>query len=333
MKKIDLFLFNDLKKVFDVAEVGFFIDDICAYDKALASIRMRCYDIISYFNSIGVKAELYKPFKKYNVVIFTKTKSNNAVKTAKKLRKTGTKIIFDAYCEFIDDEENIDSERINILQILKYSDYIITCSQVQKNSFSKYHDKVVCIPESVNDIFFKYKKTHELKDCTTLVYCGYSKKAADTLFIRDVLKNMSINYNCRLLYICEEDPKLEGIEYDYLKYQQSIIPLQLLQGDIMIAPRNTLGIEKLSHSFTKVAYPLAVGLPTVASPVPSYIGTPVIICNSEHDWDVELTKLVKDSTYRNEISEKGRSYVKQFFSLAVIGDQYKKIVEGILSEP
>ena len=133
MKKIDKFLLHDLKKSFIKQEVAFYIDDICTYDKAMASIRMRCYDIMSYLENHGISAELYKPWKKYQAVVFTKTRENKAVQTAKKLHENGTKVIFDAYCEFITDENRSqDIERINILKIASCSDRVITCSIEQK---------------------------------------------------------------------------------------------------------------------------------------------------------------------------------------------------------
>ena len=46
MKIPDKFLWHDFFKLFQKCEVGFYIDDIQPYNKAMASIRMRYYDII-----------------------------------------------------------------------------------------------------------------------------------------------------------------------------------------------------------------------------------------------------------------------------------------------
>ncbi|MBD5537244.1 MAG: glycosyltransferase family 4 protein [Lachnospiraceae bacterium] len=328
MKKIDAFLRRELRKTFRHAQVGFVIDDIQPYDSALASVRMRCYDMIEEFERQGIKAELYRPLKKYKFVIFTKTISESAVKLSGRLKKKGVIVIDDTYYEALLAPENKnDEKRWRVLQIVKNADEVCTCSPQQQQDFSSFHDDVHLISESVHGSFFKVEKQHEKKESVTLVYCGYSKKAKDTLCIEEVMKRLQEKYSCRLLYICESDPKLEGLDYQFVKYDQRRIPTQLLEGDIMIAPRPMEGIEKLAHSFTKVAYPLAVGIPAVASPVPSYVGTPVMLCHNDEEWYNTLEKLILDEKLRQEKGQEGRKYVRAFYSVPYIADKYIQIMK------
>lgn len=330
MKSLDRFLLHDLGKLFHSCSVAFYIDDIQPYNKAMASIRIRCYDIMNYLEQQGIRVELYKPFRKYDVVIFTKTRSEKAVRLARKLHQQGIPIYYEAYCEYLEDPSRADDwERVNILKIVEQADMVGTCSEEQRQAFSNYHPHVVMIPESVHDAFFEVEKKHEKKEHVTLVYCGYSAKAKDTLCIEAVLKRMQQEYGCRLLYLCEKDPGLPDLTYDYLLYDQRKIPQLLLEGDIMIAPRPMEGIEKLAHSFTKVAYPLAVGLPAVASPVPSYVDTPVILCRNEEEWMAELVKLAQSVEERSHVGTLGREYVRQHYSLQVVGEEYRRILEKL----
>lgn len=331
MKLPDKFLIKDFFKLFNKCEVGFFIDDIQPYNKAMASIRMRCYDIIEHLEKAGIHAELYKPFRTYKMVIFTKTRSEKAVETAKKLRAKNVPIFYDAYYEYLEEpSKQNDWERLNILEIVSNAQVVGTCSMEQEKAFGKYHQDIVMIPESVHDAFFEAEKKHGDKEQVTLVYCGYSGKAKDTLCIKDVLRKLQEKHHCRLLYICEKDPRIEGLTYDYIRYDQSIIPKQLMKGDIMIAPRPMEGIEKLAHSFTKVAYPLAVGLPAVANPVPSYVNTPVILCRDDVEWSATLERLITDSAERQKHGKLGREYVHAHYSLQVIGEKYRKIVTNLM---
>lgn len=328
MKKIDAFLIREIAKTFRHAQVGFVIDDIQPYDNALASVRMRCYDMIEEFERQGIRAELYRPFKKYKFAIFTKTISERAVKLSGELGKKGTVIINDTYYEALFAPENQnDEKRRRVLQIVKNADEVCACSPQQQQDFSSFRDDIHLISESVHDSFFKVEKQHEKKEQITLVYCGYSKKAKDTLCIEEVIKKLQKKYFCRLLYICESDPKLEGLDYQFVKYDQRRIPTQLLEGDIMIAPRPMEGIEKLAHSFTKVAYPLAVGIPAVASPVSSYINTPVMLCHNNEEWYHTLEKLILDEKLRQEKGQEGRKYVRDFYSVPYIADKYIQIMK------
>lgn len=325
MQKVDNFLLNELKKTFKHTQIGFMIDEIKPYKKAWASIRIKCYDVIKYFDSIKVASELYKPFKKYRTVVFVKTSSSKAAKRAQQLHRKGVRIIYNAYCDHLTDETRDDEERRNTIKILECSDEVIVCTQEQKQQFDQFHEKVRIVYESVPEEYFCAKKIHEEKNPVTLVYCGYSHKAKDTLVIKHVLEEFIKNGSCELLYLCEKDPQIDGLPYRFVQYDQSRIQEQLLMGDIAIAPRKMEGIDKLSHSFTKVALTGAVGLPTVASPIPSYINTPVALCYNEQEWRETLSFLVQSPQLRQLEGGKLRDYIRENYSINVIGEQYKEI--------
>lgn len=328
MKKIDKFLLKDFAKLFKQCEVGFVIDGLPTYERALASVRMRCYDMILKMEQLGIKAELYKPYKKYAAVIFTKTRTDKAVALAKKLHESGTIVISDAFCEYLTDESRKDDwERNNILQILECSDCVITFSKSQYEQFVQYHKNVRIIEESVNDAFFEVKKEHKEKDKLTLIYCGYSHNAKDTLVIKDVIIQLQAECQCDVLYICEKDPEIKEFTYRYKKYEQKNIPTMLLEGDIMIAPRPMEGIEKLAHTLSKIAHPMAVGLPVVANPVPSYVGSPAVLCSDNREWKSALVKLIKDKNERERIGTISREYIRQHYSQESICKQYVNLIQ------
>ena len=95
----------------------------------------------------------------------------------------------------------------------------------------------------------------------------------------------------------------------------------------MIAPRSMTNIEKQANSFTKVALPMAVGLPVVASPVPSYIGSPVLLCYNDKEWLCTLEKLIDDCQLRIEKAREGKEYIKDNYLLSDIGKKYVSIIE------
>lgn len=322
---MDIFLFKDLLKLCKNAQIGFVLDEIKPYKKAWASIRIKCYDVIKYFDSINIATEIYKPFKKYPIVVFVKTSTDKSAKKAERLKSSGYKIIYNAYCDHLTDPTRNDSERINTIRILQCSDIVVVCTEEQKQQFEQFHKKVVLIYESIPEEYFSTMKEHTEKECPTLIYCGYAHKAKDTLAIKNVLKKLIEEEKCKILYLCDKDPKIDDLQYEYLQYDQSIIQEQLLQGDIAIAPRKTDGIELLSHSFTKVALTGAIGLPTVASPVPSYLGSPVVICQDEEQWYIELSKLIESYELREKKGKELRDFIVHNYSLRVIGEQYRKL--------
>ena len=103
-----------------------------------------------------------------------------------------------------------------------------------------------------------------------------------------------------------------------------------LRGDIKIAPRDLTVPYNLGHSFNKVAYPMSVGLPAVASAVPSYINRTVLLCDSEQDWYNTLKELIKNPQLRNLVGSKSQKFVQREFSSDKIGEEYIKLMMYLL---
>lgn len=329
MKTLDSFLIRDLLKVVKKAEIGFVIDDIQPYNRVLPSVRMRCYDVLMEMEKAGAKVELYKPFKKYSAVIFTKTRKDSAVRLAERLKQQGTMVISDNYCEYLTDETKTDDwERNNILRILASSDFAITYSEEQKKQFAAYHDKVYFINEGVQNAYFSKQKEYVEKRRVTLIYSGYSSRAKYIGSIHNVIAKLQEQYGCRLLVLCEKDPELQGITYEYIHYEQKQIVDQLLMGDIMIAPRPMEGIEERQDTLSKIANPMAVGLPVVASPVPSYKVSPAILCSTEEEWYTALENLIKSVLEREKLGIKCRKYVMENLATEIIAEKYLQLIRA-----
>lgn len=329
MKTLDKFLLHDLSKLFKQCEIGFVIDDIQAYNKEMPSVRIRCYDIMTAMEKIGINVELCKPHKKYDTVIFTKTRTDAAVKKAQKLAQTDTLVISDNFCEYLTDESRADDwERRNILKILEYSDIAFAYSKEQYKQFRQYHKNVYFINEGVNDSYFEVHKKHEQKEQVTLIYSGYRSNALHTELIKNAILRLQREFNCKVTFICEGDPEIKSFTYEYIPYEQKKIRSCLLQGDIMIAPRPMQDIEKAQHTLTKIACPMAIGLPVVASPVPSYIDTPAILCYNEEEWYESLKKLIISVDERRKAGEESREYVRKHLATDVIAKEYLLIIKS-----
>jgi glycosyltransferase involved in cell wall biosynthesis len=321
----DGFLRNDLCKVFiEKEDVAYVIDTIKPYAKADASVRLRCYNIIRELETKGVSIELYKPCRKYNIIFFMKCYSDQSVRIAQKEYKKGNPIVTEVFWEHFGNAERMHTED-NILEIVHKSKIVCACSEVQQELFSQYHDNVILLPESVERVEETYK-VHEQKESVSLIWCGYSVKAKDLLSIKNVILKMIHDKNCNLIIVSEKDPLLHEIPYKYIKYVQSDISSIIKEGDIFIAPRPLEGIGKRSNSLTRIALPMSIGLPVVASPVPSYQTSPAILCRDENEWEVALGKLIDHVEERSLYKEKGLRFIEENLSMEVIGNKYMEII-------
>lgn len=330
MKYIDMFLIRNVIYSYSTEpNICFLPEQRKGYYYVDAVIRTRCYDIIKEFWRKGICAELYKSHRKYEIVIVTKFWSNEVLHTVQKLKEEGANIIYDAFYDDWGNPNRIHEEE-NVISIAKLADAVITVSDVQKRKFLNWNDFVVTIPESIHRKILNNEKQHYKKEVVTLIFIGYAKKAQNLHEIKDVINELINTGKCKLLCVTEKDPELSGVKYDFIKYDQRNIAKQMLMGDIAIAPRSMKEIENASNSIMKVAMPMAVGLPVAASPVPSYKGLPIILCENHQQWLSELESLVESEQYRADIGIKGKKYVENNITTDRIADRYRKVIEQVL---
>lgn len=310
--------------------IGFVIEGYPApYNKIMASTRVRVYDIIkAFYNDKDFLVELYNPFRKYDVVIFQKKFDGTALSLAKKLKRKGTQIILDINVNYYDPSSKFITrqQNKNIITFSKFVDRVITPTRFLQGVIKKlFPEKPVdVIEESINDIFFKKKKTSFSSNPIHLIWSGYAPKASELLLIENVLRELYEKWQFNLILICDKDPHLTmgKIPIHFEKYNFNSISDQLLKGDIFIAPRDLNDNYNLAHSFTKIGVAMAVGLPVIASPVPSYLNSPAILCKNNQDWKKGLMKLFSNYTLLTELSKKGIDYVEKKYSIPVIKSKY-----------
>lgn len=318
-------------------KIGFVVNNFLSpYSTVMASTRIRVYDVIKMFQvNKDFLVGFYNPFKKYNVVIFQKKFDERAFNTAKKLKKRNMRIILDINVNYYDTSSKLITKKQNkdIIKFTKLADGIIVptnfLAEFVKNIFPE--KKVWVIEESVENRFFEKRKERFINPLN-LIWCGYSVKASEILLIEDILKDLYKKINFELILISEKDPKIKigKIPAKFVKYSHSEIPDLLLKGDIFIAPRDLNESYNLSHSFTKIGVAMAVGLPVIASPVPSYLNSPVILCSNKEEWERNLEKMLNNVAFLKCLSNKGREFVKENYSLRVTKTKYEMLFNELL---
>jgi len=319
-----------------IGKIGFVIENAQPYWEAMASTRLRCYDIIHFLKSSHYDAELYCPGQNYDIIIFQKCFKDEHIRLAKTLNANGTIVVLDINVNYINEDKNSEfvkkEQNENIKKMMKICDHLIVSSPMLLQIYSRYHSSVFCIEENVHQDFFKIQKKIHYNNDIYLVYCGYSVKAKEIYIIKDVLVQLYKDFGIKMLYITEKDPEINIIPYKFINYNQKDLPRLLTEGDIKVAPRDIKNPYNIGHSFTKVAYPMAVGLPAIASPVPSYLNREVIICNNENEWYDNLVKLICNPKLRDFLGKKGSDFVKNNFSITKIGSEYIRLFDYLLDK-
>ena len=311
-------------------KIGFVVYAKDSYETCQASVRIRVYDVMKYLrNKTNIIVEFYDPNVIYDVVIFQKCFQDEHINLAKTLKLIGTKIVFDINVNYVylkGPARSYVSEKQqkNVLSMLKVSDAVITSSKKLNSLYRKHHNNVTTIEESIDSKFFEYNKEHKNDLPINLLYCGYGVKADQILIIKDILDELASNgYKFSLVYVCDKDPKILRYPYKFYSYDYNNLPNLLMKGDIKIAPRDLTDSYNWGHAFTKIGYPMSVGIPVVASPVPAYLDRNAIICDEDQEWYIALERLMNSSEERKRQGYFGKETAKQF-SMDVIGSKYLK---------
>lgn len=318
----------------DNYKIGWVAEARWPYRNVQASTRIRCLDIIKFLTTQNIITGLYRPFRKYDIVVFQKSFSEEHYLIAKKLRSSGTKIILDVnvnYFEKKGETTQVTEDQIrNIHRFLGLTDAILVSSAYLRTIAEIYHPDVHYVPEHISTIGVYPVKS--LSKPIKLLYCGYAVKANCILLIDNVLDEFSKHCDFELLFVCDKDPYLKlPFRMSFIKYNQHNLINILRQGDVKIAPRRLDNSYDLGHSFTKIGYPMSVGLPVAASPVPSYQGSPALLASNDEEWLRNLRLLTEDTSEYRRISQSGMSFVRDNYSLQVIGRMYLEIFSDMLN--
>lgn len=324
-------------------KIGFVVDKQDSYYKAMASTRLRCYDVMQQLNKEGYTTEIYQVDQPYDVVIFQKCFSEEHLGLAKDLKEKGIVTVLDININIVEEYgevtaifsssqlASIKRQRSDIHEFLKEIDHVLVSSFALVESYRKYHSSVFCIEEMVTSNFFKQEKKHQQSSAVTLLYSGYAVKAKELEGIREVLTQLHMQHKIEVLCLSERVPEIDmgQVPVRFISYEQKRLPALLLEGDIKVAPRNLANKYNIGHSFTKVAYPMAVGIPAVASPVPSYLNREVLTCEGDESWYHTLSKLILHEKLRGYYGKRGRAFVLNNFSAERIGKQYIDFIDLI----
>ncbi len=307
------------------------------YNNLYANIRLRVNDLIYYslYNK-DINIRFLNPLSKYDIIVFEKNFSKKAYLIASKYKNMGKKIIFDVNVNYFDSKSNYikKQQRKGVLNFIKMTDMIITTTEYIKNYIvdNKIFSKVEYIPEIISDHFFNVKKKHYDKNNINLLYVGYAVKAIQLEIIKKEIESLNKRYGLKLILISEKPPKLNiKVPKTFIKYNQYNLPMDITKGDIFVAPRDLTESYNLGHSITKIGYPMAVGLPVVASPIPSYLKSPALICYNHENWYENLEKLINDCALRSKLGNEGINYCKKNFSKNIIMAKYIETFKKTLS--
>lgn len=334
----DLQLFNVRIKTFfqktaGKKRIGFICPRFPLYSLAMASTRLRVYDPILWFeNDKNCIVECFNPHRSYDVVIFQKYFDDTALALAKRLKEQGTVVVLDINVNYYTSaSEHIEEvPREQVYRFTDLADCVIAVSPALKNIIeSKFpRKKVFLIEEAVPEKFFQ-RKVVPHNPPKTFLWIGYGWKVTELELIKDLLSRLAGEYGVNLLTIGGNSVDLGEMKVKKFAYREWSVHKKMRAGDVFISPRDLSDPYNLTHAFTKIGIPMAMGIPVVASPIPSYKQSPALLCATKEDWEKTLIAIAAGEYDLHELGKKGSEYVWKHYRPEKIKEDYKYLFNEV----
>ena len=311
------------------------------YNRVLASIWIRCLQLIPFLDQLGIQSVINEPNSDAPICYFVRWQNDDAYEIAKRAKGNGKKIVFDLVANYFDESPATEG-RLRIDECLRFvalADMITVCSQFIAQRALKHHHNVTYLPDSINIDHFSGNKDPQdfLRPKLRLIWSGNHSKIREL----DPIFQLAKKIGYETIVISNKQParhkwRLINKPYQFKKWQYESFPNDILTGDICFSHRDTNSVYNQGHSFFKIAVMMALGLPVIASPVPSYEelinpnNQTGWLCNSLDEWEHLLRHLQSN---RSELTTRATNAVSAIapFTTQHTAAQYADVFQRTIS--
>jgi len=299
--------------------------------------------------------ELYRPFRTYDAVVFLKSMGPHCLALAERLRRKGTKIIFEANVDYytpFEGEARFDAmvptpaQRADAIAITAMADSVIASSRHLTNVCAAFNPRATWVPDNVN---LKLRPAAVQREPfragrLQIWWSGMAAKLFEFLAIEQALLAFADRIELQLV---TDDidraksrwpaPIRERVEKLLWRVPHTIhrfrgIPHLLdlySSGGVIVSPRFLDVPYNLSHTEWKIALGMACDLPAIASSVPSYLDVAgrstvdaLTICHSDGDWRQALDRYLSEASSLREAGRHAFETVRAYYETGVVARQH-----------
>jgi glycosyltransferase involved in cell wall biosynthesis/SAM-dependent methyltransferase len=280
--------------------------------------RIRIYHIDRWLRSRGYRSELIAaaPSADFDSLIFFRRFTKQEYDLMSAARARGQQVIVDL-CEDLFDL-GVEWYR----PMIALADQVVCCSHALAAKAALCNPRVEVIEDAV-EADFNLNCSYDGTDALRVGWLGMGGNARHAEALRPIIE--SLGY--KLVTIHEHNGA--DVAWDLSSWQQA-----LAQCDIAIAPLD----EKLqpAKSNNKITTYMALGLPTIASPLDAYLriiehGHNGFIAPSPTDWAIHLQNL-SDANRRRRVGEAAKAAARHYH-LDVIAEKWARLLTGRQSPP
>jgi glycosyltransferase involved in cell wall biosynthesis len=247
-----------------------------------------------------------------DILIFQKVFDDKAIAFAQKARQAGKKTIF-----LLSDKH--ETEMINAV------DQLVVTSDFLKEYFDSNFGTDAVVIEDAIEVDTSVVKQHGDKERLELVWVGHGDHWKTLDIIHEAMKGF--DDPPFILKTISNHPDAD------IPWNLTTVAKDILAGDIAVIPtlNNDWGKGKSNNRLTMF---MALGLPVIASPIPTYAkivnnGKNGFLAATKEEW-MQCLILLKDATLRQKIGTQAKSDVVKAYSIETIGEQWFALLRGLV---
>lgn len=294
-----------------------------------ASVWIRGFQVANYLKRLGYTVTCNPRKGSPDVAVFLRRYSAADVERARSLRASGTSIVTDVIVNYFAERQSaqgyedgvgaVPPEKVrSFRELIGISDQVWCVSPFLRDLAGREHDDAQFVPDSVDPNHFDPAQYDRPTGGFTFGWSGYSAKANHLETLRPILSDVEAD----LLVISDHPPDID-VPYTFSRWRYDTFPADISRCHLCVAPRRVSDEYHKGHSFFKIGVFMAMGVPALAGPVPSYsllIGDERggAICRSLDDWREYIIRITSDAAFRDRWSREATETMAQYSTPRVV---------------
>lgn len=309
---------------------------------------------------LGLEYSLYRPWKRYDGLIFQKSMGDKSLKLLRDTQRRGKPAVFDANVNYYErwGEEYYEGMRATLAQenharvITRAADAIIGDSPYITEICQRLNPHVAWIPDNVNmNLVPPYNRSKLSGRELPLLWSGQALKLFELLSIEKVLR--AYKDKVKLVLVTNSLDALNRWRADIREQFEDLmravphvfVPFEsiekLLQtyarGGVFISPRYMDNAYNMGHTEWKVALAMACGRLSLCSPVPSYVelakragGVGIRVCESPDQWSGAFDSILGGGIDLENEERGARKVVEENYSTEVVARRHARFIGSVI---
>jgi len=317
-------------------------------------------DYVERQKDLGVRYSVYRPWKRYDAVIFLKSMGTLSLNLLQKLEQRGVPCIFDINVnyfepggkEYYSNMIPTEAQRKEVVAMAESATAVIADSEFIAERSQEYNTKTLWVSDNVPmDLLPEYQPTRAGKRLR-LLWSGESVKLFELLAAEKAL--IAVKDKVELVLVTNDLAGLDRLAPDIRKrldHLLSVLSVRVIrfrsiqhlfqiysEGGVFISPRFLDSPYNMGHTEWKITLAMACGRVALCSPVPSYVkvadragGRGIRILNDPDAWGEALEEVLSNSFDWEKEELAAHSVVDRFYSTREVATAHAAFVQDVVN--